>query len=59
MTGPFADPTLAGWHLLDLVPDYDVDLRDFAVLERSFTEPPTDSLYRLRRIVPVGKKHHP
>ena len=33
MNGPFADPTLAGWHLLDLDPDYDVDLHDFTLLQ--------------------------
>lgn len=37
MNGPFADPTIAGWHMFDLDPDYDVDLRDFAALENVFT----------------------
>jgi hypothetical protein len=38
MTGPFADPTLAGWHIFDLDPDYDVDLRDFAIWGNRFGE---------------------
>ena len=33
---PFADPVLAGWHLFDLDPDYDVDLRDFAYMQGAF-----------------------
>ncbi|MEK6677416.1 MAG: PKD domain-containing protein [Planctomycetota bacterium] len=36
MNGPFVDPTLTGWHLFDLDPDYDVDLRDFAIWENGF-----------------------
>lgn len=39
MNGPFVDPTIAGWHLFDLDPDYDVDLRDFAVWQNAFTGP--------------------
>jgi hypothetical protein len=37
MNGPSLDPTIASWHLFDLDPDYDVDLRDFAVFEDGFT----------------------
>ena len=37
MNGPYADPTTAGWHVFDLDPDYDVDLRDFALFEGGFT----------------------
>lgn len=36
MTAPFADPTIAGWHLFDLDPDYDVDLRDFREFQKVF-----------------------
>ena len=39
MKGPYVDPTIAGWHLFDLDPDYDVDLRDFAVWQNAFTGP--------------------
>ena len=37
MNGPFVDPTIAGWHLFDLDPDYDVDLRDLAIWQNAFT----------------------
>ncbi len=36
LTGPFVDPTVAGWHLFDLDPDYDVDLRDFGLFQTLF-----------------------
>jgi hypothetical protein len=37
MNGPFADPTIAGWHLFGHDSDYDVDLRDFALWEKACT----------------------
>jgi len=37
LTGPLSDPVLAGWHLLDLDFDYDVDIRDFAAWQRLVT----------------------
>lgn len=36
MNGPFADPSIAGWYIFDLDPDYDVDLHDFAAFENAF-----------------------
>jgi len=32
-----ANPTIAGWLLFDLDPDYDVDLRDLAIWQNAFT----------------------
>ena len=39
MNGPFVDPTLAGWHVFDLDPDYHVDLSDLAIWQNAFTGP--------------------
>ena len=38
MNGPFADPTIAGWHVFDFDFDYDVDLRDYSHLANLFEE---------------------
>jgi len=39
MSGPFVDPTLAGWHVFDLDFDYDVDLDDLQLWRLNFTGP--------------------
>ncbi len=37
LLGPFVVPQLAGWQFLDVDTDYDVDLRDFARVQRCFS----------------------
>mgnify|MGYP001566821157 CR=1 FL=1 len=36
MNGPFADPTVAEWHLFDLDPDYDMDNSELALWQNAF-----------------------
>jgi hypothetical protein len=39
MSGPFVDPSLAGWHVFDLDFDYDVDLDDLHLWVATVTGP--------------------